>query len=72
MITMMNRLSQSLGTLLAGAVCLSILCGVLVVHAWPLWTGQSVLLPVTPIDPRDLFRGREYLRLDTPATRLMV
>ena len=68
---MMNRLSQSLRTLLAGAVCLSILSGVLVVHAWPLWTGQSVLLPVTPIDPRDLFRG-EYVRLDTPATRLTV
>jgi uncharacterized membrane-anchored protein len=68
---MMNRLSESLRTLLAGAVCLSILCGVLVVHAWPLWTGQSVLLPVTPIDPRDLFRG-EYVRLDTPATRLTV
>lgn len=68
---MMNRLSQSLRTLLAGAVCLSILCGVLVVHAWPLWTGQSVLLPVTPVDPRDLFRG-EYVRLDTPATALIV
>jgi uncharacterized membrane-anchored protein len=68
---MMNRLSQSLRTLLAGVVCLSVLSGVLVVHAWPLWTGQSVLLPVTPIDPRDLFRG-EYVRLDTPATRLTV
>jgi uncharacterized membrane-anchored protein len=68
---MMNRLSQSLRTLLAGALCLSILCGVLVVHAWPLWTGQSVLLPVTPVDPRDLFRG-EYVQLDTPATRLVV
>jgi uncharacterized membrane-anchored protein len=68
---MMNKLSQSLRTLLAGAVCLSILCGVLVVHAWPLWTGESVLLPVTPVDPRDLFRG-EYVRLDTPATRLAV
>ena len=68
---MTNKLSQSVRTLLAGAVCLSILCGMLVVHAWPLWTGQSVLLPVTPIDPRDFFRG-EYVRLDTPATRLTV
>jgi uncharacterized membrane-anchored protein len=68
---MTNRLSQSLRALLAGAVCLSILCGVLVVHAWPLWTGQSVVLSVTPVDPRDLFRG-EYVRLDTPATRLTV
>jgi uncharacterized membrane-anchored protein len=68
---MMNRLSQALRAVLAGAVCLSILCGVLMVHAWPLWTGQSILLPVTPIDPRDLFRG-EFVRLNTPATRLFV
>jgi len=70
-IMMMARLSRSLRALLAGAVCLSILCGMLVLHAWPLWTGQPVLLPVTPIDPRDLFRG-EYVRLDTPATRLAI
>jgi hypothetical protein len=68
---MTDRFSQQLRTLLAGMVCLSILSGVLVVHAWPLWTDQSALLPVTPADPRDLFRG-EYLRLDTPATRLAV
>jgi hypothetical protein len=37
------------------------------VHAWPLWTGESALLPVTPIDPRDMFRG-ECVHLDTPAT----
>jgi len=65
------KLSATARTLLAGAVCLSILSGVLVVHAWPLWTGQSVLLPVTPVDPRDLFRG-EYVRLGTPATRVAV
>ena len=68
---MTNRISQPVRTMLAGAVCLSILSGVLVVHAWPLWTGQSVVLPVTPIDPRDMFRG-EYVRLDTPATSLAV
>jgi len=67
----MMRFSQQLRTLLAGAVCLSILSGVLVVHAWPLWTGQAALLPVTPVDPRDMFRG-EYVRLNTPATRLAV
>jgi uncharacterized membrane-anchored protein len=68
---MTDRFSQPLRTTIAGAVCLVILSGVLVVHAWPLWTGQPALLPVTPIDPRDLFRG-EYVRLDTPATRLSV
>ena len=68
---MTDRFSQQLRTLLAGVVCLSILSGVLVVHAWPLWTGQSVLLPVTPAERRDLSRG-ESVRLDTPATRLAV
>lgn len=68
---MMERISQPLRTAIAGAICLSILSGVLVVHAWPLWTGQAALLPVTPVDPRDMFRG-EYVRLDTPATRLAV
>jgi uncharacterized membrane-anchored protein len=68
---MMARTSQPLRTAIAGAICLSILSGILVVHAWPLWSGQAALLPVTPIDPRDMFRG-EYVRLDTPATRLSV
>jgi uncharacterized membrane-anchored protein len=63
------KLSQPIRTLIAGAICLMILSGMLVVHAWPLWTGQPALLPVTPIDPRDIFRG-EYVALDTPATRL--
>ncbi len=68
---MMERISQPLRTAFAGAMCLSILSGVLVVHAWPLWTGQAALLPVTPVDPRDMFRG-EYVRLDTPAAHLAV
>jgi uncharacterized membrane-anchored protein len=68
---MTEKLSSTARTILAGAVCLAILSGVLVVHAWPLWTGQSVLLPVTPVDPRDIFRG-EYVRLGTPATRIVV
>jgi len=62
-------LSQERRALLGGAVCLSILAGMLVTHAWPLWTGRTVVLPVTPVDPRDMFRG-EYVRLNTPATRL--
>jgi uncharacterized membrane-anchored protein len=61
--------SQSARALAAGAVCLAILSGMIVLHAWPLWTGASVILPVEPVDPRDMFRG-EYVRLATPATRL--
>ena len=68
---MTTRISQSLRTAIGGAICLSILSGLLVVHAWPLWTGQAALLPVTPVDPRDIFRG-EYVRLDTPVSRLAV
>jgi uncharacterized membrane-anchored protein len=68
---MMDKTPHPMRTAIAGAICLSILSGILVVHAWPLWTGQAALLPVTPIDPRDMFRG-EFVRLDTPATRLSV
>jgi uncharacterized membrane-anchored protein len=64
-------MSLPLRTLLAGAVCLAILSGMIVLHAWPLWTGQTAVLPVTPVDPRDLFRG-EFVRLDTPATILVL
>jgi hypothetical protein len=68
---MIARVSLPVRTLLAGAVCLAILSGMMVLHAWPLWTGQAAVLPVTPIDPRDLFRG-EFVRLNTPATALVV
>jgi uncharacterized membrane-anchored protein len=40
-------------------------------HAWPLWTGQIILLRARPIDSRDLSRG-EFVRLVTPAARLFV
>ena len=61
--------SQGVRAIAAGAVCLVILSGMIVLHAWPLWTGTSVILPVIPVDPRDMFRG-EYVRLSTPAMRL--
>lgn len=53
----------------AGAVCLAILGGMIVGHAWPLWTGRTVTMKAIPVDPRDLFRG-DYVRIDTPAARL--
>jgi uncharacterized membrane-anchored protein len=32
-------------------------------------TGQEIVLPIVPVDPRDLFRG-EYVRLSYPISRL--
>jgi uncharacterized membrane-anchored protein len=55
----------------AGAICVVILAGMIVGHAWPLWTGQGAILRVVPVDPRDMFRG-EYVRLSTPASTLHV
>jgi uncharacterized membrane-anchored protein len=57
--------------LLAGAVCLAILGGMLVGHAWPLWTGDVVLMNATGSLPRDLFRG-QYIRLNLQASTLRV
>ncbi len=66
-----RHVSRPTRALIGGVVCLSILAGMMVGHAWPLWTGETVLLRARPIDPRDLFRG-EFVRLDTPATRLFI
>ncbi len=55
--------------LLCGLVCLSVLMGMLVRHAWPLWFGREVYLRVQPVDPRDLFRG-DYVILGYPMQRL--
>ena len=55
--------------ILAGATCLLILSGMIVGHAWPLWTGQVVTMKVIPADPRDLFRG-EFVHLTTVANEL--
>ena len=67
--TAINR--RPLRTLVAGAICLAILGGMMVLHAWPLWTGQAMLLPVVPRDPRAPFHG-EYVHLETPSTRLRI
>lgn len=68
---MSRTLASSTRALLAGAICLAILGGMLVGHAWPLWTGRTVVLPVRPVDPRDLFRG-EFVRLDTPLAAVTI
>jgi uncharacterized membrane-anchored protein len=66
-----SHLSKPVRTLIGGVVCLGILGGMMVGHAWPLWTGQIVLLRARPTDSRDLSRG-EFVRLVTPAARLFV
>lgn len=53
---------HSLAALAAGTLSLAILSGLLVAHAWPLWTGEPIYLAVRPVDPRDLFRG-DYVTL---------
>src|SRR5688500_14793695 len=66
---MTPNLSLPTRVVVAGAICLAILGGMIVGHAWPLWTGRTVIMRVTPVDPRDPFRG-EYVRLGTAANRL--
>jgi GDYXXLXY protein len=66
---MTSTMSSAKRAGLAGAICLLILTGMIVGHAWPLWTGQIVTMTVVPLDPRDLFRG-EYVHLDTAANQL--
>jgi uncharacterized membrane-anchored protein len=66
---MTPNLSLPTRVVVAGAICLAILSGMIVGHAWPLWTGRTVIMRVTPVDPRDPFRG-EYVRLGTAANRL--
>ena len=68
---MTPNLSLPTRAVVAGAICLAILGGMVVGHAWPLWTGRTVTMKVTPVDPRDLFRG-EYVRLGMAANRLRV
>lgn len=65
------NLSMPSRAIAGGAVCLAILGGMIVGHAWPLWTGRTVLLRVRPVDPRDLFRG-EFVRIGLPAGWLVV
>ncbi len=52
-----------------GVLSLVVLAWMLVSHAWPLWTGESIYLRVRPVDPRDLFRG-DYVILAYDIDRL--
>ena len=56
--------------ILAAAAQLLILAAMVALRAIPLMTGQTVLVRVVPVDPRDLFRG-DYVILSYPFSRLV-
>lgn len=62
---MVNQLlkNKALMAGIAGAASIVVLIAMLVMHAWPLWTGQPIYLRVRPVDPRDFFRG-DYVTLN--------
>jgi len=55
----------------AGVLCLTVLTWMLVSHAWPVWTGETIYLRARPVDPRDLFRG-DYVVLGYDIDRLVL
>ena len=59
--------------LLAAGIALQLLAltGLLVARSLPLLTGQTILLPITPVDPRDIFRG-DYVTLSYDFSRIGV
>jgi uncharacterized membrane-anchored protein len=61
--------SKALRVSFCGLVCLGILIGMLLRHAWPVWFGKIIYLKVQPVDPRDIFRG-EYVVLSYDIDRL--
>ena len=65
----MTKLPAFVGAVVSGVVSLGVLSGMLVIHAWPLWTGTPIYLKVRPVDPRDLFRG-DYVTLGYDVTTL--
>lgn len=65
------RLTDSTRAVLAGAIGLAIIGGMIVGHAWPLWTGEDVLMAATADGTNTWTRG-EYVRLSTTAERLKV
>lgn len=65
------RTSLSVRAVAAGAVCLLVLAAMMVLHAWPLWTGQVVTLPVSLSQARGPFRG-ERLAIVPAGGRVLV
>lgn len=67
----MKSLADSTRALLAGAIALAIVGGMLVGHAWPLWRGQDILMDATVNGAPRWTRG-EYVSLSTRADTLLV
>jgi len=56
------RLTVPLGLAIAAALQIAVLGWMVVDRTRLIKTGQDVVLPIRPVDPRDLFRG-QYVRL---------
>jgi uncharacterized membrane-anchored protein len=54
---------------IAAAAQILVLAGMIVMRSIPYFTGQTVLLRVQPVDPRDMFRG-DYVILGYEFSRL--
>lgn len=67
----MVRYSYARNALMSGAVSVGALVILLVIYAWPLWTGEIIHLRVRPVDPRDIFRG-DFVRLGYDFSRVRV
>ena len=65
------QLAGSTRALIAGAICLAILGGMLVGHAWPLWTGRDVLIPAT-VNGAPRWTPGQYVSLSMSADRLLI
>ena len=67
----MKAWSHPTKALAAGLLCLAVLGVMMLLHAWPLWTGQVVTLPVTLSHSTDSFRG-ERLLIAPPGGRVVL
>lgn len=63
------RLTFALGIAIAAALQVAVLGWMVIDRTRLLKTGREIVLPIRPVDPRDLFRG-QYVRLDYDVSRL--
>jgi hypothetical protein len=63
--------SPSTRAIIAGAICLAIVGGMLVGYAWPLWTGRDVMMAATVTWTNRNIPG-EHVRLGTAADFLRI
>ena len=67
---MIRSLSRiQIGVLAAAALQLGMLGYMVADRLWLLKNGREIVLPIIPVDPRDLFRG-DYVTLSFPVSRL--